>query len=149
MNGQNKGAGAPDEVTDGIEEFPLPEGVALDAMLEDGADAKPSRPAPKPEVADLAFTGKRVRSRTVDLAFPFEIDGRIVDSVTIRRLNGFEIAELAGVVIKADGGFDRYEVFAAMTGLPAPVLRGLDQDDGVDVLAVCQDFLPRVLATGG
>lgn len=99
----------------------------------------PPRAAPRPQVAALEFEG--VRFRDVPLEFPFTWDGQRVDVVTVRRLLTRQVAELC-----PDGNApDVFEVYAAMTGLPAPVLRGMDSDDGQAVAGAAWDFLPRLL----
>lgn len=41
-----------------------------------------------------------------------------------------------------DDPFDLYDFLAAMTELPAPVLRGMMADDGAEVLIAGRPFLP-------
>jgi len=103
--------------------------------------AAPSRTTEK-ETARLVFTGSAAWSKEVLLDFPFEWEGRVVDTITVRRLT---TAEMGEVVTRTGEGFDQWDVFAAMTRLPAAVLRGLEAGDGDAVTGVAWDFLPRAL----
>lgn len=138
----------------GVEEIPLPpDDVRAEMIAEEEAavakgepaKAPQGRPAARPvEVAKLDFVGAE-RSVVETLDFPFDLDGVRVSAVTIRRLTGYEIAAFVREHLNDDGTFDRYALYSYMTGLPAPVLRGLDQDDGMKVTGACSNFLPRVL----
>lgn len=136
-----------------VEEIPLPPEDIASEMLEDeiGAVARENATArrPAPEVAALEFVGGKPRSVTVPLDFPFRRGDETVTEITVRRLNGYEVAALAGRIVKPEGGYELYDVYAEMTGVPAAQLRGLDQDDGVAVLEACRDFLPRIMRADG
>ncbi len=108
----------------------------------EGSTGTPTPPAPVKASASLVFTGGKTWSKDVPLDFPFEWDGREVTSITVRRLT---TAEMGDVVGRAGSNFDQWDVFAAMTGLPADVLRGLEAGDGDAVTGVAWDFLPRSL----
>ncbi|WP_336802296.1 hypothetical protein [Kaistia sp. MMO-174] len=98
--------------------------------------------APQPMTA-LEFLDPGRRIKTVPLKHPFHWDGKKVGSVSVRRLATAEVASWRERV--AANQADSYDLYAMMTGLPAPVLRGLDSDDGDEVLAAAFDFLPRWL----
>ncbi len=96
-----------------------------------------SRPGKAQPVATLDFVGERERS--VPLIWPFVWDGQRVDVITVRRLITTQVANLT-----AGGSLpDIFDAYAAMTGFPAEVLRGLDGEDGVAVAEAAYDFLPR------
>jgi len=121
-----------------VGEIPLPPEDVLEQ-----ADAETSAPAakaedPKPEVASLEFEDNDVAA--VPLVRPFKHEGRWIRKISIRPM----ITAESGDVIRADGTYDRYDAYALMTGLPAPVLRGLDARDGEEVIGIAYDFLPRV-----
>ena len=139
-----------------VDEIPLPpDHIRAEMIAEENAQATASETAapkaaskPAPEIAQLDFVRSDERRTVVPLSFAFRLDGALVDSVTVRRLNGYEIAAFAREHLDESGAYDRYELYSVMTGLPAAVLRGLDQDDGVRVTGACSDFLSRGLAGG-
>ncbi|MFG1317992.1 phage tail assembly protein [Xanthobacter autotrophicus] len=101
----------------------------------------PEAPAPQARPAAAALEFESGRTREVPLSFPATWEGRRIGVVTVRRLITAEVAALV-----PDGKVpDVFEVYAVMTGLPAPVLRGLDGDDGQAVAEAAFDFLPRLL----
>jgi hypothetical protein len=107
-----------------------------------GPTAPSADPAPapaRPLVAVLEFDARQ--AKTVLLDFPFQFDGRRHTEITVRRLLTCQVAELCV------GGRvpEPFDVYAVMTGIPAPVLRGLDADDGQAVAEAAFDFLPRLL----
>jgi hypothetical protein len=106
-------------------------------------DAAPALPQPKrDEVAALQFLEPAAIERVVPLAFGFVHEGQEVRSVTVRRLS---VAGVGAVMEKfgPDDDIDVYAFYAAMTGLPAAVLRGMIDDDGAEVIAAARPMLPR------
>jgi len=79
----------------------------------------------------------------VPLKFPFRFRGAVVDSVTVRRLTIGQVSSLVGRV--GGGEVSTFDIYAQMTALPAPVLRGMISDDGTAVTNVAYGFLPRSL----
>jgi hypothetical protein len=102
---------------------------------EGEAAAEPSAAPPEVALLDFVDGGDRV----VKLERPFRLDGVVVAEITVRRLTVSAVAELS----RAGKVGDLYEVYSAMTGLPASVLRGLDAGDGLEVTGAAWDFLPR------
>lgn len=106
------------------------------------ADAEQAAPLP---VERLAFRpGAKPLSEDVLLDWPFEWQGRVVDRVTVRRLTVAEVGDLAD-----SGDLQRlgmWAFYAAQTGLPAGVLRGLIEDDGDRVTDANRRFLPSAFA---
>jgi hypothetical protein len=121
----------------------------LDNSGPDPSDVSTSEDAPimpSPEMARLKFTTKSAtREFTHPLEYPFEleIEGETpqhITEITVKRLT---ISEVGDTV--RDGIDDYYDIYAAMTDLPAPVLRGLMDVDGNVVIGKCQDFFPQFL----
>lgn len=148
-NDTTTAAEAADPLAVGIEEIELPPDEVMDQMLEDEVgdaarvEAAKRAPAAPVEVETLDFVDER--STRVPLTFRFRREGAVVDAIVVTRPTGHQIAEFAKTCMDDGGGYDRYELYEVMTGLPAPVLRGLDQDDGLAVAEACGRFLPRVL----
>jgi hypothetical protein len=110
----------------------------------EGAAEAPAAAAEAPSVAEpvaalLQFAGER--HKRVTLSFPFMDNGVQRDVVVINRLTMSHVDRL----VREGRHSDLYEIFAEMTGLPAPVLRGMDADDGERMIAEGADFLPRSL----
>ena len=146
-------AAATDPLKVDIAEIPLPPDDVLEEMLRDEPKAAPeptpAAPAPAAEVEALDFVKREVRQKPIPLEHPFRRNGALVEQIVVRRLTGFEIGEFVRTSLRTDNGFDRFELYATMTGVPAPVLRGLDQDDLMALTAVASDFLPRAFAGRG
>ena len=108
------------------------------------AEAAPVAPKkPAVEMAVLRFLNPEALSKTVALKYPFAFDGedgeREVHEVIVRRL---AVAEVGAIVLgKSFDALDLYDFYAAMTGLPAPVLRAMPDDEGV--IDACLPFLPQ------
>jgi hypothetical protein len=121
---------------DDTDALPLPpDDITQEMMATADVPAKTSRPA-------VALQFKGIRSQIVALEFPFEYDGRLVAEIVVRRLN---TAELGAIVDRLGADFTQWDLFAAMTGMPVDVLRGLDCVDGAEVTEVAHAFLPRRL----
>jgi hypothetical protein len=134
-----------------VADIPLPPEEQWDDLdnsagaATDRAEAKPAPRAavPPAQIADLEFEGCAYRE-TVPLEHPFRHPqtGEWVRSVTVERL---PIGQVARLVDRFSGEtYDKFEIYSLMTGLPAPVLRGLKDVDGDRVTEVAYDFLPRV-----
>jgi len=127
-----------------VEEIPLPP-PELWSELENSADKEPPQPetqpaAPEPkwEMATLDFVDAPVKMVPIDFSFRFA--GEVVSAIPVRRLTTGEVDQF----LRTHGaGFSTFEVFALMTGLPVPVLRGLVAEDGDKVAEAALDFLPR------
>lgn len=132
-----------------VEEIPLPP-EALWSELENAggktATAAPVAAAGQPArrqalpVARLKFM--RDSSVAIPLDFPFEWEGRVVDTITMRRLT---VAEAGEMVDALPEDFDFWDFYSLMCDLPAAVLRGLIDADGKKVSEVGYDFLPHKL----
>ena len=143
---------APDHRPDRpLEHYPQAEMPALPPEGAPGEAPPPAAlapaaaPAPRPAAAVLDFLDPAAIRTDIPLEYGFRHEGREVRSITIRRLTTAEV----GAVIEAvpEGApYDLYDFVAVMAGLPAPVLRGLIDDDGAEVLARARPFLPRAVA---
>ncbi|MCY1705254.1 hypothetical protein [Pannonibacter sp. SL95] len=107
-----------------------------------GAPAAPAAALPAREVEKLAFS--RSTATTVPLEFAFDHPelGHIA-SVIVRRLTVGQVGDILDRRSRTSAP-DLYDIYAEMTQLPAPVLRGLEAGDGGRVVEVCWDFLPPV-----
>lgn len=135
-----------------VEEIPLPP-QALWAELENGGSstgdqaeprvgaAAPAVPS-KREIAQLQFTKETFID--IPLAFPFtHADIGLVDSIRVHRLTVGEVGDILDG--RAADAPDMFDIYEAMTFVPAAVLRGLISEDGEAVTGACFDFLPRML----
>lgn len=134
-----------------FEEIPLPPQelwAELDNTGDQPAAGAPTQEAPAPaivkrparEIAELEFTGKKPFV-VVPLEYEFPFGGRTISEITVRRLSIGEVGNLIDS-LPADR-IDNFDVYAAMTGLPAAILRGLVDVDGERVTEACYDFLHR------
>lgn len=122
----------------------LPTLPPADAPGEDLAPADVSPVRSRPQVAVLRFLDPASLERRITLRFPFEWEGREVRAIVVRRLVVAEVGEIMGAYDE-DEPVDLYDFLAAMTGLPAPVLRGMQADDGEEVLTAGRPLLPRYI----
>jgi len=127
-------------------DFELPSDDMIE-QLDNQAPAKAPAPAAAakralPPPATLAFLPGR--SIDVILECPFEWGGRVVEAVEVRRLT---VAEVGEVVEQHGDTAVLYDFYAAMTGLPVAVLRGLVDDDYQAVAEAAFGFLPRDIRT--
>lgn len=119
--------------------IPLPpEGPADDAPAS-------AKAAPEPDdVAVLDFLDPVVS--VVSLDHPFRWNGLEVREVTVKMPSFAEVIRVYESSKKDDDGrVALIEFYAAMTGLPASVLRAMPFDDSEKVTAACIPFLPREL----
>ncbi|PZP18452.1 MAG: hypothetical protein DI607_04975 [Sphingomonas hengshuiensis] len=112
--------------------------------LSQAVEQAAAEPVPmKREVATLDFVNPEALIKRVKIAHPFRLDGQIVDCINLRRLNTEEVSQ----AVLASQLPDPFELYAQMAGLPAPVLRGLPDIDGLEVAEVASGFLPPLLRT--
>lgn len=137
------------ERTVAADSIPLPP-VELYEELDNSAGPSTDTPAdagatkaPKKEVADLDYVDGGPERR-VSIRNSFRHDGAIVSEVRVLALTPADLAEILTKVENADV----YDFYAAMTGLPASVIRGMRGRDGEDVTEACYDFLPRFMRAG-
>lgn len=137
---------APIPVAEG--EIPLPPQEMWAALDNSGTEAAPAIPStaprPVPEVATLTFVGAAKPFREIALRFPFEWDGRRIDTIIARRLSVQQLGDFFES-LPDDGAYDRMAVYGLMCGLPAAVIRALPDADGAAVTGACFDFLPPSL----
>lgn len=79
------------------------------------------------------------REKVVTLTYPVEFDGRLYESITIRRITGGEVA----------GYMDRLQqgerIMPPVVDCPVEVYEAMDADDQDLVDEAAMDFLPRRL----
>ncbi len=108
-----------------------------------------ARPALKPrevEKLDFEIEGELSRFCSIALVHPFRRDGGVVRQIDVRRLTVAEVGDL--IDARPADLPDLFDIYAIMTGTPAPVLRGLVDIDGEAVAEACYDFLPRYFRPG-
>ena len=127
-------------------------------QLDNSGSGKPAESAPavaaapatvpiaRADVAELQFVGPR--STRVTLEYPFNWEGARVDEISVRRLT---LAEVETIARRRSSGnkMTTMDIYSVMTGLPATVLYGLDDDDGQRLTDVAFGFLPRSLRPEG
>lgn len=127
-----------------LEDIPLPP-EALWKELDNSDQVAPKQPtaAPPVETTDdrivLQFLAGDT-SKTVPLAYPFLFEGSEVREITVRRLS---LGDVQTLLRKYAGkSYTLIDIYAEMSGLPAPVLRALIDEDGTAVTEAAYDFLP-------
>ena len=83
----------------------------------------------------------RARHAEYTLEWPIEHEGETIDSITLRRLTGGEVAGLQERMI-GDGATDA-AMIAAFADRPAEVIAALDADDFLELKDMVVGFLPR------
>jgi hypothetical protein len=130
-----------------IEEIPLPPPEFWGEL--DNSTAAPAATAPavseavyEQDAEELDFVGDDHHT-VVTLKHPFRRAGVVVDTIIVRRLR---IGEVDGVLRRVGATkVSLFDIYAQMTGVPAPVLRGLIDEDGDAVTDAAYRFLPRAL----
>lgn len=101
---------------------------------------------PRPDIASLRFLDPSAVMTSVELKYPFVYqdgaDEIAVSKIDIRRLGVWEVAEIVKAARSAED-LDFFPFYAAMTGLPAAVLRAMPDDE--EVIAACVPFLPATV----
>ena len=121
-----------------IEEYPQARDLpALPPAPEQQAEAAASAPRKPLEVAALEFLDADAVRASIQLAHPFRWDGREVRSIEVRRVSALAISE----ALPAFRAEDDFALYAVMTGLPAPVLRGLLREDREALMAAASPLL--------
>lgn len=110
-------------------------------VMEGQAPVRPAMAsAAKRERETLQFRTPALNA--IPLKYPFDHSTLgAVEAVTVRRLTVGEVGEILDE--RVGDVPDNFDIYARMTGLPAPVLRGLMDVDGEEVVNACFDFLPR------
>jgi hypothetical protein len=106
-------------------------------------------PAASAAIAPIAFVTPSVRETLVQLTYPIESGGRIIDRVMIRRLTVAQVANFM-MELKALQKVDaeataRWPMYCDINGdvMPDAVIDALDDDDGSAIEEIISDFLPR------
>lgn len=136
----------PDDVK--FVEIDLPPPEMWSELDNSGAKAQPVKTEavastmPADPIEELDFVGD-AHLKVVPLAHPFRWKGDIKTEIVVQRLRIGDVDRF--IKRAAAGSFSTFEVYSAMTGFPASVLRGLVDEDGDAVTDACYDFLPRSL----
>lgn len=111
----------------------------------EGAPAPPPAVAPAAEdVAAIEFLAPDDRPREIVFAHPFRFEGREIRGATVRHMTLAEVIRVFEAAPRDAGdSVPLVHFYAAMTGLPAPVIRALAASDHEALLAACYPFLPR------
>src|SRR4051812_3697995 len=96
------------------------------------SDAAPVKAAPR-IIGDRHF-------RAVPLEWPIEHDGKVIDSITVRRMTGAEVSAFVAAMRENPEG-----ARLSMYDVPHEVIDALDADDYAAIQKAVNDFLPRVL----
>jgi hypothetical protein len=136
-------AAANDGVKADFANIPLPpesaEGEAQ-AIAEASAEDRSRRA--KEDVAILEFEEPAGMVNELPLKHPFRWKGEWLRTVSIRRLTFAEAMRVTEEAQKTGRELSNFDLFAAMTGLTAPVIRGMEAGDGDRVTNACLPFLP-------
>ncbi|ACL55614.1 phage tail assembly protein [Methylobacterium nodulans] len=106
------------------------------------AQAAPAPEAPPPPEPPV-FVGGKPRSAAFPLDFPVQFQGRVYDTVVMRRPTAREVAEFYDAL--AETGFKGFPIFYTPEGdrIPFEVIENLDPDDDDRIMERLMDFLPR------
>lgn len=117
---------------------------AMAAMVDqlDSAAQAPASAEDDEEVATLDFVGDDLPFVEHRLRFPFVWEGVRRDSITVRQLTTGEVGKVSEEWARRKQAPKLIDIYAVMTGLPAPVLRALPSLDGDPVFAAAYGFLP-------
>ena len=131
-----------------VADIPKPPAELVDELDNSGAAPVAAETEAGEEAVTLDFVGDEPPHRTFQLRYPFRLEGRRIDSVTVRQLTTAEMGRIAGDMARAGRTSELYEIYAAMTGLPARVLRLLPAVDGGPIVDQAFDFLPPLFRPG-
>ncbi|QRE74375.1 hypothetical protein [Methylobacterium aquaticum] len=135
------GAPARDPLAVPLTDIPLPP-PELAGQLDNSA-VGPGEAATRPvEVATLDFVGDEPPVVSFPLKYPFRWQGVRIDEIGVRQLRTGELGDVFARVARENRTVELYDFYAAMTGLPAKVLRALPAIDGEPIIDKAWDFLP-------
>lgn len=92
-----------------------------------------------PPAPAVEFVAARDRFCVVPLAWPVTYGGKVIESVTVRRLSAAEVRDFVNQVTAGAG------VHFPGLDIPPIVLASLDDDDAAEVDKAVEAFLPRRL----
>lgn len=90
------------------------------------------------------LVGNRSLTKVVKLEYPVEFEGKIYDTLTVRRVKGKDFKVIARL---PDSEEEDVALSVLLTGAPEEVIREMDGDDYVALQETIRDFLPRKLRT--
>lgn len=103
----------------------------------------PQPVAAAPEAPVVAFRNADKRKRTFTLKWPFEVDGQLIESVELRRINGADYRRFTDALTQ--GIDENTAMLDIMSDLPAGVVDSIDIEDLIELKYVAMDFLPTRL----
>jgi hypothetical protein len=118
-----------------------PEGAEGEPAAEQ--DARATRDAERPQIALLEFEEPEKMLAEQSLKHPFRWNGEWLRKVKIRRLTFAEAMRVSETARNEGRELTNIDLFAAMTGLPAAVIRGMEAGDGDRVTNACLPFFPQ------
>jgi hypothetical protein len=121
-------------------QVPLPPEGA-EGERSEANDRALSAPA-QAEVAILEFENPAGMIDEVPLSHPFRWKGEWLRKISVRRLTFAEALRVNEEAQRAGREVKSMDLFAAMTGLSAPVIRGMEATDADRVTKACLPFLP-------
>lgn len=132
-----------------VEEIPLPPPELWAELDNSGAksvapsaDTAAATGALLPrDIATLNFVKPTVVAVTLEFPFTHPSLG-LVETIEVRRLTVGEVGDMLSR--RPPNAPDMFDIYEAMTKVPAAVLRGLIDVDGEAVTEICFDFLPRL-----
>lgn len=114
-----------------------PEEIARMEAQKQAALAEAEKP--KPPAARIVPREGKATEQVVPLEYPVEYDGKIWESLTVRRVSGRDFQNMA------EAGDDAVFLTAMLTGAPREVIEAMDGEDFIEVQGVVKAFLPRKL----
>ena len=122
-----------------VDGTPLPPAELVDALDNSGGSTVAA--AADEEVVTLEFVGDDLPEATFTLRFPFRWQGERVNSITVRQLTTAQVGKIM-TATPANKAPELMDLYAAMTGLPAKVLRAIPATDMSPIIDKAYDFLP-------
>lgn len=136
--GAGPSAPARDPLAVPLSDLALPPAELVD-QLDNTKPAAAERPA---EVATLDFVGDAPPEVPFTLKYPFRWNGERYDTITVRQLRTGELGGVYADAARAGRTVELMDLYGAMCGLPAAVLRALPAIDGDPIIDQAWDFLP-------
>ncbi len=94
---------------------------------------------------EARIVSPKERSREVPLDYPIEFDGKVYDTITVRRVSAREVSDFIDAVAKSE---EFANVKAPMIDCPQEVYEVMDDDDRLRLEEALLPFLPLRLKQG-
>jgi len=135
-------------VSETISPAPIPADFSTIPLPPEGAPGEVSAAASAPaeEVAEIEWLDPADQPREIVFAHPFRWRGQEYRRATARHMTLAEVIRVFESAPRdANNEVSMAHFYAAMTGLPAPVIRALAAADHEALHAACHPFLPRAI----